>query len=142
MISVVRCIAVALEIVVAAIAFVMARKCLGAKRWLAFHQKGASTTWESLSDPMQLVTLTLLRQTGCAFLSCGVLLSCGALAVVCGADDFATLIPPAAGFVFCLGLFWANVILYRKTEAPTPWQRSLVAAALLAAAIGLLALGR
>jgi hypothetical protein len=139
---IVRGIAVALEIAVAAIAFVMANKCLGAKRWLAFHEKGASTTWDSLSDPMKVVTLTLLRQTGFAFLSCGVWLTLGAVAVVCGADRFATLAPPAAGFVFCFGLFWANLILHRKTQAPTPWQRSLVAAALLAAAGGLLAFGR
>jgi hypothetical protein len=129
-----------LFVVVALIAFMMARNGLAARRLLPFHQAGTGRSWEDLSASEQAVSLALTRALGLGFLTAGLALITAAVTALVQAD-VATYALAAIGLVFCAGLAVINRRLQQSTSIGTPWKGSLYAAVAILLAVALYAIG-
>lgn len=122
-----KIIPIALYFIVGMISLVMAFRSLFSNNFLPFHEKAADKPWNEIENPLKLVILSLMRLAGLGFLITSILL------IVCPIVNY--FIPnvfykytiPGIAFIFCMGLFINNYLLYKNTKADTPWKGSLYA---------------
>ena len=108
------------------ICFVMAYKCIFAKEFLPFHQEAAGISWKEIDNTIQKVIITILRISGLGFLILFLLLTSFPIVNFFKNDPFIKLMVPVISIVFCTGLFIFNFLLYKDTNAKTPWRGSLM----------------
>jgi hypothetical protein len=120
-------ISIGIYFVAGIICFVMAFKSMLAKKFLPFQEEASGTKWEKLKEPLRHTMLTMLRISGLGFLIVGLCLTVFPPVNYFVYDGFIRLAVPALSSMFCLGLFWFNYDLYKKTGASTPWKNSLIA---------------
>ena len=109
------------------VCLLMAFKSITARKYLPFHEKAAGKTWESIEEPLQSVIITILRISGLGFFIVFLLLTIFPLINYSRQENYIKLLIPAISMVYCIGLFLFNYLLYRKTNAKTPWTGSLIA---------------
>ena len=124
-----------LYMIVGVISMVMAVKSLFSNKFLFFHEKVASKTWDEIDNPLKLVILTLLRLAGLGFLIISILLLVTPIINYFIQNKFYKYSIPVIALIFCTGLFVINYLLYRKTKVGTPWKGSLYAMVAIIAGI-------
>jgi len=98
---------------------------------LPFQESAAGKHWEEIEPGLRAVLLALLRLSGLGFLVVGTLLIVFPVEGLVRGNTFDTLAAPAVALFYSVGLVLINHKLARATKAPTPWKRSLSAAALI-----------
>jgi len=116
-----------LYMIVGVISMVMAIKSLFSNKFLFFHEKVASKTWDEIDNPLKLVILTLLRLAGLGFLIIAILLLAFPIINYFIPNKIYKYSIPIIALIYCIGLFVINYFLYRNTKADTPWKGSLYA---------------
>jgi hypothetical protein len=116
----------ALYFFVGLVSLIMALKNLSAVKYLPFHEQASGRKWEDIDGNLRIVILFLLRITGLGFLMMGILLIAYAITAFFIKDDFLKYAIPLCALVFTSGLFLFSYKLYKKTNADTPWKKSLV----------------
>ena len=116
-----------LYMIVGVISMVMAIKSLFSNKFLFFHEKVASKTWDEIDNPLKLVILTLLRLAGLGFLIIAILLLAFPIINYFIPNKIYKYSIPIIALIYCIGLFVINYFLYRITKADTPWKGSLYA---------------
>jgi hypothetical protein len=130
-----RIIPVVLYLVVGMICSVMAFKCLGATRFLPFHEKAIGKQWDEIENSFKPVFLSLLRLVGLGFLIISILLIVFPAVTLAVPNAFDRYSIPGLALVYCAGLFLINYQLHKKTGVDTPWKGSLYALFVLIAGI-------
>jgi hypothetical protein len=115
----------------------MAYKTIRAKKFLPFHEETAGKKWEELDSGMQETILALTTLSGLGFLITGLLLSVIFVIGYFHSDRLVLIAIPILAILFCARLSLLNYRLYKRTNANTPWQSSLVALGILIVAFGL-----
>jgi hypothetical protein len=131
-----KIIPICLYAIVGIISMIMAGKNLSSNKFLPFHEKAANKQWDEIDNPLKLVILTFMRLIGLGFLIVSVLLLVFPLINYFKPDKFYKYSIPAVALIYCTGLFVVNYLLYKKTEADTPWKGSLYA--MIAIIIGII----
>jgi hypothetical protein len=114
-------------LLVSIICLFMAYKSIFSKKYLPFHQEAAGKSWESIDKQLQYVIITLLRLSGLGFFIVFLLLAIFPIVNYYKPNLFIKYSIPIISMIYCFGLFLFNYILFKKTEAKTPWIRSLIA---------------
>jgi hypothetical protein len=113
-------------VLIGIICFVMAYKCMFAKEFLPFHQEAAGKSWNEIDKTIQKVIITILRISGLGFLIMFLLLTSLSIVNFFKDDPFIKMMIPIISIVFCTGLFIFNFLLFKDTNAKTPWKGSLI----------------
>jgi hypothetical protein len=100
---------------------------LFAKKYLPFHEKAAGKKWEELDSGIKDTILSLIHLSGLGFLIVALLLTVFPIICHFHPDILLAIAVPILSIVFCFGLFFINLRLYKKTKANTPWQNSFIA---------------
>jgi hypothetical protein len=114
-------------IMVGIICLLMAYKSISSKKYLPFHEEAAGTPWDSIEKPLQNVILTILRISGLGFFILFLFLVVFSSVNYFKPDPFIKYSVPIISSIYCFGLFLFNFILYKQTDAKTPWIGSLIA---------------
>jgi hypothetical protein len=109
------------------ICLIMAFKSITAKKYLPFHEKAAGISWEIIDKSLQNVILTIIRISGLGFLVVFLLLTIFPVFNYSRQETYIKYMVPLIALIFCFGLFLFNYLLYKKTNAKTPWTGSLIA---------------
>jgi hypothetical protein len=117
----------ALYFVTGVICLLMAFKSITARKYLPFHEMASGKSWESIDKSLQSVIITILRISGLGFLVVAILLIVFPVLNYSRQETYVKFMVPLIALIFCFGLFLFNYLLYRKTNAKTPWAGSLVA---------------
>ena len=120
-----------LYMIIGVISMVMAFKNLFSARFLPFHEKAANKQWDEIDTSLKLVILSLLRLSGLGFLIISILLLVFPIINYFNPIIFYIYSIPVIALIYSTGLFGINYLLYRKTNAETPWKGSLYAAMIL-----------
>jgi hypothetical protein len=120
-------ISIALYFLTGIICLLMAGKSILSPTFLPFHEQAAGRSWEEIDKPLQLVIITLMKISGLGFLIVFLLLTIFPIVNYFVHDNFTKYSVPFIAMIFCLGLFFFNYSLFRKTKAKTPWKGSLIA---------------
>lgn len=120
---------------VGVISMVMAVKNLFSTKFLTFHEMTANKPWDEIDNPLKLVILSLLRLAGLGFLIIAILLLTTPIMNYFIPNKFYKYSIPFIALIYCTGLFVNNYLLYRKTNAETPWKGSLYAMVAIIAGI-------
>jgi hypothetical protein len=130
-----RIIPLGLYFVVGVVCLIMAFKNMQASQFLPFHQQAAGRKWEDVDRSLQFVILALMRVAGLGFLATALLLIIFPIVNFMKPNPFVTYAVPGIVFLYCLGLFVTNYILYHHTKTKTPWKGSLYALFLILAGL-------
>jgi hypothetical protein len=117
--------------IVGIVSMVMSVKNLFSDKFLPFHEKAAGKRWDEIDNSLKVVILTLMRLIGLGFLIISILLLVFPVVNYFNPNRFYEYLIPGLALIYCTGLFVINYLLYRKTKANTPWQKSLYAMALI-----------
>ena len=129
--EILKIIPILLYAIVGIISMVMAVKNLFSNKFLPFHEKAANKRWDEIDNSLKLVILTLLRLIGLGFLIISILLLVFPIVNYYNPNRFYKYLIPGLALIYCTGLFVINYLLYKKTKADTPWQKSLYAMLLI-----------
>jgi hypothetical protein len=116
-----------LYFLVGAVCLLMAHKCIFSKKYLPFHEKAADKPWAGIDKSLRDVILTILRISGLGFLIVSLLLTIFPVVNIFKQDVFIKFSIPIISFIYCFGLFLFNYLLFKQTNAKTPWIGSLIA---------------
>lgn len=125
---IIKLIPICLYMVVGLISLTMAYKSIFSTRFIPFHEKAAGKTWDQVDNGLQSVIIALMRVSGLGFLVVALLLIIFPLFNYYYKNSFIQYAVPMISLVYCFGLFLFNYQLHTKTNAETPWKRSLYAA--------------
>jgi hypothetical protein len=120
-----------LYMIVGVISLMMAAKIFFSSKFLPFQQEAYGREWESIDPKLQEVILTLLKLSGLGFLIIGIVLIVCPVYLYFTLNTFIRFLIPILSLPFCFGLFIFNYGLFKKTNANTPWKKSLMAIALI-----------
>jgi hypothetical protein len=126
--TILQAVPVCLYMFVGIVSLAMARKSLFSHKYLPFHEAASGKPWEAVDVGLQFVLIALLRVSGLGFLLIGFLLVTIPVVNCFYQNPFMKYAIPTAALVYCVGLFLINYQLHTRTNAQTPWQRSLYAA--------------
>ena len=126
MINIFNIISISLYFIVGTISLLMAYKALSSNKLLSFHEQATGRWWNEIDRRLQHVMLALLKISGLGFLAVALLLLTFPIANYFYKNIFITISVPIIAITFCFGLFLFNYSLYKKTNANTPWKRSLI----------------
>ena len=120
-----------LYFIVGMISLLMAYENLFAKQYLPFHEKAAEKTWNEIDESLKLVILSFLRLIGLGFLIVSILLIVFPVINYFSPNVYIEFITPIVAFIFCIGLFANNYLLFKQTKTDTPWKGSLYASIII-----------
>jgi len=104
----------------------MAFKSIFSKKYLPFHEEVADKLWDKIEERLQYLILALLRISGLGFFIVFLILTVLPVINYFKPDPFIRYFVPGISFIFCLGLFIFNFLLFKQTKAKTPWIGSLM----------------
>jgi hypothetical protein len=133
--EILRIVPMVLYFIIGLISLRMAIKNFFSKSFLPFHEKTAGKTWNEIEDPLKLLILTFMRLTGLGFLVLAILLLVCPVVNYYHPTAFYNYLIPVIALIYCSGLFILNYLLFKRTNAKTPWKGSLYAMFLITAGI-------
>lgn len=116
---------IALYFIVGVIGLFMAFKNILANKYLPFHEEAAGKSWNEIEDPLKIIILSFMRISALGFLIISVLLMVCPVVNLFIPNTFYKYSIPVLALIYSLGLLIINYILYKKTNADTPWKGSL-----------------
>ena len=122
-----KIIPVVLYLVIGMISLLMAFKGLFSKKFLPFQQQAANKEWQEIDDSLKVLILTFMRLTGLSFLIMSIFMIVFPVVNYFTPNIFFKFSIPVIALIFCTGLFISNYILYKKTNAKSPWKGSIFA---------------
>ena len=125
MTNLVKIVPLLIYLMIGSISMMMAMKIFLSRKFLPFQEEAYGKEWESIDKRLQDLILALMRLSGLGFLIVSFLLLIFPVYSWFNPDPFSKYAIPLIALVFCTGLFIINFILYRKTNASTPWKKSL-----------------
>ena len=120
-----KIIPIGLYFIVGIISLIMALKCLFSIKYLPFHEKAAGKPWAEIEGQLKPVFLSIMRVAGLGFLTLSILLITCPIANYFIQNTFIDYAITIVALIYCTGLFIINYILYKETEAETPWKGSI-----------------
>ena len=133
--EVVKIVPLALYLFIGAISLLMAVKLLLSKKYLPFHEEASGKPWEEIDGNLRHLILSLMKVSGLGFLIVSILLFIFPVYNYFRPHIFIKYAVPLIALLFCTGLFVTSFILFKQTNAKTPWKKSLIALAVLLLAI-------
>jgi hypothetical protein len=124
--KILKILTVAVYFVLGIVCLKMAFKSIFSKKYLPFHEEAADKQWDQIENRLQYLILALLRISGLGFLIVFLILTVLPVFNYFIPDPFFRYFVPGISFIFCLGLFIFNFLLFKQTKAKTPWIGSLV----------------
>jgi hypothetical protein len=125
--------------VVGLVSLVMARKNLGSRGFLPFHEQVLGRPWDDVDHGPQLLVGSLMKLAGLGFGVVGLQLLAVPLIGVLADLPLLGFVAALEGLLYCVGLFAVNYRLFSATGAHTPWRGSLYASVALVLAAGVFA---